>query len=200
MSKVDSQEIYNQVKYGRVKFEEEKHCKLILDVMTDLKKGTHSAFCIEAKIGEGKFYLWLKNSEIFQECYAIGRMFAREAWERLGFEVKDEVTMPGTSNYKFEHWKMIGWSRFGVSKNSRIRLDLNPNDTPDKHYSQLLAQAKNGDFTSGEIKQLMEAINVGLSTHQVIKLQKELDELRSDLATMKENSDGHNTITDTRIT
>jgi len=93
---------------------------------------------------------------------------------------------------------MIGWSRFGISKNSRIKLKLKPNDSPDKHYSQLLAQAAEGDFTAAELKQLMEAINVGLNTHQTFQLQKEIDQLKFDLGTMQENSNGNNTFADKR--
>jgi hypothetical protein len=89
---------------------------------------------------------------------------------------------------------MIGWSRFGISKNSRIKLELVPTDNPAQHYSQLLVQAAKGDFTAGEIKQLMEAVNVGLNTHQVFELQKQIDELKSDLATMVDNQNGNNTV------
>jgi len=58
----------------------------------------------------------------------------------------------GVINYAFEHWKMIGWSRFGVGKNSRIKLNLNPNGTPLEHYQQVILQASEGDFTASEIK------------------------------------------------
>ena len=123
-------------------------------------------------------------------------MFARENWEADGRVIQDEVTMPGVISHKFEYWRMIGWSRFGVGKNSRIRLDLDPKGTPNDHYAQLIHQASQGDFTAGEIKQLMEAINVGLNTHQVFKLQQEIDQLNKDLATMKENANGDNTFSD----
>lgn len=194
MQKVDINKLYEMVKSGKNKrFDEVEHCKLILKIMTDPKKGTLSAFCVEAGVGDGTFYGWLNKSELFFECYALGKMYAREVWEQDGLELREEIMMPGATNNKLEHWKMMGWSRFGISKNSRIRLDLNANDSPDKHYSQLMKQACNGDFTAGEIKQLMEAINVGLNTHQVFALQKEIDQLKSDLATMYENSNGHDT-------
>jgi hypothetical protein len=125
-------------------------------------------------------------------------MFSRENWERMGREIKDEINLPGTTNNKFEYWKMIGWSRFGIGKNSRIRLTLDPNAKPNEHYSQLLKQAASGDFTAGEIKQLMEAVNIGMSAHQAFELQKEIDQLKADLAVMKENSNGNNTFADKR--
>ncbi len=200
MLKVDGLKLYKVVKYGKAKFDEQKHCAMVFNILGNPNKGTMSAFCVEAKISDTTFYKWLKASEIFQECYALAKMFAREAWEQEGRDIKDEINMPGTSNCKFEYWRMIGWSRFGVGKNSRIRLDLNPAGSPNEHYTQLLHQASQGDFTAGEIKQLMEAVNVGLSAHQVFMLQKEIDQLKSDLATMTENSNVHDPISNKRIT
>jgi hypothetical protein len=129
----------------------------------------------------------------------MGKVFARESWELEGERLRDREMPIGVVDYAFEHWKMMGWSRFGISKNSRIKLQLKANDTPDKHYAQLLEQAANGDFTASEIKQLMEAINVGLNTHQVFALQKEIDQIKSDLATMQANTDAHNSGTNKGI-
>lgn len=196
----DGHEIYLKIKKKRIKFNAEIHCPLILNIMMNPKKGTFSAFCVEALISDSTFYNWLSENELFLECYCIGKMFAREDWEELGRELSEEVSLPGTTNNKFGYWQMIGWSRFGISKNSRIRLTLDANATPNQHYAQLLKQAANGDFTASEIKQLMEAVNVGLNTHQVFALQKEIDELRKDLATMQENSNGNNTFADKRTT
>jgi len=39
----------------------------------------------------------------------------------------------------------------------------------------------------------MEAVNVGLNTHQVFELQKQIDELKSDLALMVKNKNGNDT-------
>lgn len=50
--------------------------------------------------------------------------------------------------------------------------------------------ASNGDFTAGEIKQLMEAINVGLNAHQAFEVQKQIDELKSDLLKVEARSNG----------
>lgn len=197
--KYDVEDLYKKIK-TKVELDEDKHCSLILKVMADPEKGRYSAFCVEVGIHERKFYDWLKQSELFLECYSLGKMIARENWEYEGLRIRDEVTMPGTSNHLFEHWRMVGWSRFGVGKNSRIKLDLDPKGTPNQHYQQLMKQATEGDFTAGEIKQLMEAINVGLSAHQVETLQKEIDQLKADLATMTENSNGDNPFTDKRIT
>lgn len=187
----DAHKVYKSIKDYGIQFEEEKHCVLLLSVMTNKNTARVSAFCAQAEIGIDKFYKWLKQSDVFLECYALGQMFAKEIWEREGEEIALEPGMPGCANHRFEHWRMVGWARFGVAKNSRIRLDLNPKSTPAEHYTQLLQQAANGDFTAGELKQLMEAINVGLSAHQVCELQKEIDALKADLATMEANSNGN---------
>lgn len=196
----DAYEIYETIKKKRPQFNEQAHCVSILTIISDPNKGTVSAFCQREMISDNTFYRWLKQNETFLECYALAKMFARENWEKEGREIAEETCMPGTSNHRFEHWRMIGWSRFGVGKNSRIRLDLDPKSSPNEHYSQLLHQASQGDFTAGEIKQLMEAVNVGLNTHQVIALQKEIDQLRLDLATMNENANVHNSSADQGFT
>ena len=192
--KFNAEEIYKKIKtQGNSKYIEEIHCPMILRIMNDKNKGTMSAFCVEAIIGDTIFYDWLNRHDIFLQCYAIGKMVARENWEQEGREIRE---IPGLElGCRMEHWRMIGWSRFGVGKNSRIRLNLNPNNNPAEHYAQLLRQASQGDFTAGEIKQLMEAVNVGLNAHQVFELQKEIDQLKSDLIKMNELRNGENTYT-----
>jgi len=189
---IDVIALYKKLRWKKSKFDEEAHCPLILKIM--LQKGRYTAFCTEVHICETTFYEWVKDFPIFRECYELGKMFAREEWEIEGYKLREEVTPVGMVNHKFDHWKMMGWSRFGISKNSRIKLDLDPTGNPSKHYSQLLLQAANGDFTASEIKQLMEAVNIGLRTHQVFELQKEIDQLKSDLATMLTNNNGNHTV------
>jgi hypothetical protein len=181
-------------------YDEDKHCAGIITIMANPEKGTMSAFCVENLISDDRFYRWAETYPFFMECYCLAKMFARENWERMGREIKDRVSLPGTINNEFEYWKMIGWSRFGIGKTSRIRLNLDPTSKPNEQYAQLLKQAASGDFTAGEIKQLMEAVNVGLNAHQVFELQKEIDNLKADLVVMKENSNGNNTFSDKRFT
>jgi hypothetical protein len=189
---LDPEVMFKKIKFKPTKYNEKLHCPLILKIM--LNKGRCSAFCCEVLIDESIFYRWIKANPLFAICYGLGKMFAREAWEKEGEDIREETNPPGVISHKFEHWKMIGWSRFGISKNSRIKLDLDPTANPSQHYSQLLVQAANGDFTASEIKQLMEAVNVGLNTHQVFELQKQIDELKSDLATMVSNQNGNDTV------
>jgi hypothetical protein len=189
----DAYVLYENIRSSKTKYDEETHCPMIIEVLADKDRGTHSAFCIEAGISEDVFWKWKQKYPLFHACHSLGKMFAREVWEEMGRQIRHEVSLPGTTNNAFEYWKLIGWSRFGISKNSRIRLELDPKDTPDKHYEQLIRQATEGCFTAGEIKQLMEAVNVGLNTHQAFGLQREIDELKKDLETMKANSNADNT-------
>lgn len=194
MKTEEAKGLFNAIKGRPTKYDEKIHCPMILQVMSDSVKGTLSAFCVEAKISERTFYKWLYAHKLFEECYSIGKMFARENWEEHGRTIRDEILPPGTISYRFEHWRMIGWSRFGIGKVSKIRLGLEPNATPNQHYQQLIKQASDGDFTASEIKQLMEAINVGLNAHQVFKLQEEIDQIKNDVEIMRTNSNGVHTI------
>lgn len=185
---------------SKVQYDEDTHCILMLRVMADPDRGRLSAFCIEVGISDKTAYNWMKANELFLECYAFGKLMAKENWEDEGQKIREETSAIGSYNHKFEHWKMIGWSRFGVSQNPRIRLDVNPNATPNQHYQQVMLQASQGEFTAGQIKQLMEAVNIGLNAHQVETLQKEIDQLKADLITMTENSNGNNPFADKRVT
>lgn len=136
-------------------------------------------------MGETTFWLWTYEHPIFLECYELGKMIARAKWEEEGEKFKSHSMPLGTIDHAFEYWKMIGWSKYGIGKTSRIRLGLTKDGTPSDHYKQLLSQAGRGDFTASEIKQLMEAINVGLNAHQVFEMQKQLDDLKADLKKME---------------
>ena len=195
--KIDTDAIYEQIKKGPAQFNPEVHCPLILKVMAN--EGRVSAFCMKAMCSESGFYKWVQKHEFFRECYAIGKILAREIWEIEGIELRDREMPIGMIDHAYDHWKMIGWSRFGISRNSRIKINLDANGTPLDHYKQVLKQASEGDFTASEIKQLMEAVNVGLNTHQVFELQKEIDQLKSDLLLMAENSNVKNSVTNTRV-
>lgn len=184
----EAKELYKEIKGRPTKYDEEIHCPLILQVLSDSEKGALSAFCVEAKISERTFYKWLHTHQLFEECYSLGKMFARENWEKDGRAIRDETLLPGVISHRFEHWRMIGWARFGIGKVSKIRLGLEPEATPNEHYHQLIKQASDGDFTASEIKQLMEAINVGLNAHQVFKLQEEINQIKKDFEIMRTNS------------
>ena len=189
MLKPNIDELFDKIKNQPTTYDEEKHCRMVLYAM--LNQGRVSAFCVQANICERTFYKWAANHSLFQQCYLIGEVYARENWELEGYELRHHTTGINEKDNMYDHWKMIGWSRFGVNKNGRIKLKLDPDATPDKHYAQLLRQASEGAFTAAEIKQLMEAINVGLNTHQVFELQKQVDELKSNLDIMSTNSNGN---------
>lgn len=200
IKKTVADEIYNHFKRGvETKYKEEEHCKLLINVMLDPNRGTSGSFCVDAMIVESTFFLWVTKHELFRNLYYFSKMVAREVWEEEGRKIKNREYQLGTMNYEFDHWKMIGWTRFGVSKNSRLKLGLDPTASPAKHYEALLKQAAEGDFTAAEFKQLMEAVNVGLNVHQVFELQKQIDELKSDLSIMTANKDVENPFSDKRV-
>jgi hypothetical protein len=188
-------EIYDRFKNKHyTKYDEEAHCKLLIKTMLDKDGGTVSAFCMAALTDESTFYKWVNKHELFKNIYYFCKMLAREVWEEEGRRLRDADYPMGTVNYSFEYWKMIGWSRFGISKNSRLKLSLAIDDSPLKHYEQILRQASDGDFTASEFKQLMEAVNVGINVYQTFEMQKQIDELKSNLEVMQTNTNVKNTL------
>lgn len=193
MKALDIDTVYNHFKSERAqKYNEEEHCKLLIKIMMDVDTGCYTAFCVQAMIAECTFFRWVTDHQLFRNLYHFSRMVAKQLWYEEGRTIRDKEYQMGTVNYSFEHWKLMGWAKFGISKNSRIKLNLNPDDSPAKHYAAILQQASEGDFTAAEFKQLMEAVNVGLNVHQVFELQKQVDELKSDLSIVKANTNGDN--------
>ena len=193
---INNEEVYDHFKNKRnLKYDEEKHCKLLIKVMLDPNKSCYTYFCTEAMISSTGFYKWVREHELFGEIYNFCRMVSKQLWYEEGKQIKDKEYQMGTINYEMEHWKLMGWAKFGISKNSRIKSNVNPTDNPAKHYEMILRQAAEGDFTAAEFKQLMEAVNVGLNVHQVFELQKQIDELKSDLAIVTANTNVQNPFT-----
>jgi len=182
---VNSEKIYNACKKGGVKFSEAMHCKMIIECMAT--SGTMSSFCVKAGIGDSTFYRWMHKHEVFEECYRIGCMIARENWEDEGREGQ------GQEGFDLELWKTIGSARYGVGKTNRVRVHIDADTTPYEQYKQLLNQASMGDFTASELKQLMESINIGIRAYESFELQKEVNAMRKDLLQMTQEN-GNNIV------
>jgi hypothetical protein len=199
-SGLDIDKVYEHFKKKKnLKYNEEPHCKLLIKVMMNRDYGCHSAFCAQAMIDETTFYAWVRTHELFRNLFYFTRMVAKQIWYEEGRAIRDKEYQIGTMNYEFEHWKLMGWTKFGISKNSRIKINVDPSGTPAKLYEAILLQAAEGDFTASEFKQLMEAVNVGLNVHQTFELQKQIDELKSNQEIIRANSNVHNPFADKGI-
>ncbi len=193
-------EVYDHFKKKKNQiYDEEIHGKMLIKVMMDRSKGCHTFFCVEAMIGENTFYHWVRTYELFGSLYFFCKMVAKQCWYEEGMEIRNKEYQMGTINHEMDHWKLMGWAKFGISRNSRIRINFGESDSPAAHYKSILRQAADGDFTASEFKQLMEAVNVGLNVHQTFELQKQIDELKSDLTVITENSGVQNPFTNKGI-
>lgn len=177
MTKIDAKSIYKKAKLGRrSQYKEETHCIMVMNVMNE--KGTVSAFCKAAQISDSTFWRWTLQYSVFDECYRIGAMVARENWEEEGRRNSDNP------EWNMDYWKAIGAHRHSLGKSAKVRMIVGPKDNPYIQYQQLCKQAAQGDFTSAEIKQLMESINVGIRAFESHKMQDELEEMKEDLKKM----------------
>jgi hypothetical protein len=166
---------YESIKKNPTKYKEEIHCPKIIEVMNE--KGTISAFCKEVMISDGTFYNWCYQYPIFKECFRFGFMSSQENWEDAG-RMRDE-------EFDFKYWEFIGRQRYGVGRSNCVKLNVDSNASPYEQYKQMLQQARTGDFTAAEIKQLMESINVGVRVWESFKIQEDVDQMRNDIQKMK---------------
>lgn len=179
-----SQSLYEKIKknINSEIYDEKIHCPMVINVMSNKEQGTMASFCIEAGISDTTFYRWINKHPVFRECYRHGCMISQDEWDkegRRGMYCED---------FNIEVWKVQGAARYGVGKTNRVRVHVDAETTPFDQYKQLMAQASNGDFSSAELKQLMESVNIGCRAYEQFDLQKELDKMKDDIIKMGQNS------------
>ncbi len=178
MTKLDPKKIYEQAKKnisGKI-YDEKKHCLMVLEIIGN--GGSVAEFCVEALISDSTYYHWRRQYPIFDECSRIAVNFAQMLWEREGESNADNPDF----NWRF--WEGIGTSRFFYNKQGRVRINLDEEADPHIQYQQLIKQAKEGDLSASEIKQLMESVNIGIRAFESFKLQEQVDKMQQDLKKM----------------
>jgi len=155
------------------------HLKSIVDVLTKTT-GSSCAFCEKHDISDLTMWSWIRNYPEFADAYRKGMTIAKRKWEIQG-ELGSE-----DEEWSFKLWDKVGETRFGISKNGKIRLTVDPYSSPIEHYKQIMEGASNGEYSSSEFKQVMEGLNVGLKAHELISLQDEIQELKEAITTMEE--------------
>lgn len=175
LREVEAKNYYIRLKGGII-YNEEEHCPLIIETMLDQQMGgTVAAFCKQAVISDTTFYRWLDKYPVFYECYRYAIMSAKYNWEQEGEDNKDNP------EWDKSYWEKKGNARFQVAGKPKIRLALNEKDEPYLQYQQLMSQAARGDFTSDELKQVMECLNSGTRVYEAFKVQREVDEMKKDI-------------------
>lgn len=161
---------------GGIIYNEEDHCELIIETMLDQELGgTVAAFCKQAVISDTTFYRWLDKYPMFYECYRYAIMAAKYNWEQEGEDNKDNP------EWDSKYWEKKGQSRFQTAGKPKIRLSLDEKEEPYLQYQSLMKQASRGDFTSDELKQVMECLNAGTRVYEAFKVQREVDEMKKDI-------------------
>ncbi len=175
--------MYDRLKADTSGYKEEIHCPMVIEIIT--QRPRVSAFCTEALISEKTFYQWLYGFELFNKCYRIALLTAKELWEK---EKDDNELNP---DFDYKKWKDKGTRVFWNNKD-KLFLEINPLSSPWEQYQQIMRQASHGAFSATEIKLLMEAINVGRNVYESYKMQEEIDRLKEDLNVALENNNGNN--------
>lgn len=186
---LDPELMYEQLKKAKKKkngsvYDEKIHCPMVIRIM--MEKGRVSAFCKAGVISDSTFWRWTVSYPIFNECYRLGKILALEEWEAEGELGKYDP------NFNVKIWESQGMHHHNFGKSARVRLSIDPESNPLQQFKQLMRQASDGEFTSSEIKQIMEAMNFGVRAYETFELQKELDQMKEDLIKMSEHANEQN--------
>jgi len=169
-----SQSAYKRIKEKATKFNEEFHCPEVIRIIGERGK-TVAAFCDEMEISDDTFYRWVATSKIFRECYRHAAMKAFSKWQEEGEEGKAEF------EFNVNYWIKKGTQRFGAFMKPKIFVNVKHDANPLEQYRDVMRQASIGDFTSDELKQVLEAINSGTRAYETVYLQDQIDLLRQDV-------------------
>jgi hypothetical protein len=169
--------LYEQIK-SNVQYNADIHCPLIIDMFSN-NEGI-SEFCLKIGISRQRFTAW-QTCPMFREAVMLGKEVGKIAWMKIRTEWE-----PEDEDDKFDvmSWQQLYKKNFGSG--NTVSLFVNPKDTPIQQYEQIMIQAAAGDFTSAQIKQIMESINIGLRALEVCNLQDEINELKQGLKKMEE--------------
>lgn len=175
MKKLDATEIYKTIKKGTLKYKEEIHCPMIIEVMST--EGTAVAFMRKAMISEKTFHTWVQTHKVFGQCYAYGKIISRHNWDSEGERGKND------EYFNFDLWRQTGAMRYGIGRN-RVRFGIDSKSSPYEQYKQLVDQAGEEEFSASEIKQLMESINVGIRAYESFELQAQVNDMKDSINKM----------------
>lgn len=188
--KLSPKNVYNKIRNrfekGHSPYKEEIHCPLIFKVMQE--SGRVTDFCKEALVSDTTFYNWCNRYPIFNECYRLGKMIAQRTWEEDGERGRFDP------DFNIQVWKTEGMHYFNIGQTNKIRLNIDIEQNPLEQFKQIMKQAATGEFTSSEIKQVMESMNFGVRAYEVFEMQKQIDEMKDDLVKMEKHENEQNII------
>ena len=184
MNKKQAESTYKQAKTRARLYNEEQHCVMALQYFGSGK--STAEFCVAAGISISMYTTWRNRYPMFKECCNIGILHGYAAWIQEGEDNKDDP------DFNFKWWEAKGNRNYTFMKPNRVYIEVDGSANPYEQYQLLLKQSAEGAFTTAEIKQLMESINVGIRAFEAFKLQAEVDKMKEDLIKMSQQ-DGYNT-------
>ena len=164
-----------------VSYDENVHCPLILEIFDD--GGGMSEFYVKVGVSAQRVGHWMRDHPEFFEIVQLAKEIGKQHWLREG------ETNIENKDFNRPLWAVIGKRKFGATE--KLALHMHHTSSPMEQYRQIISQASSGDFTAPELKQIMEAINIGLRAHEVCELQSEIDELKEGLKKMEERELEH---------
>jgi hypothetical protein len=158
-------------------YDEAEHCEMVLQTMSGTS-GTVAQFCVKAGISDTTFWRWCNDYPIFNECYRLGHMIAETIWEKEGELNKDNP------EWNFDYWKLIGKKRFQYGNSAKIRVNVEGIEDPWQQYKHIMRQAAEGEFTSAELKQVIESVNIGIRAFETFELMGKIEEMKEEIRIM----------------
>ena len=156
-------------------------CLKIIHIFND--EGNMSDFCLSIGASRQRVTKWQMEHPEFSEAVELAKDIAMVKWIRDGQDNLDN------KDFNVRLWEALGKRQFGNS--DKIAIRMTKDKSPIQHYHEIMHQASLGSFTSSELKQIMECINIGLRAEEICTMQEEIDGLKEGLAKMEERELEH---------
>jgi hypothetical protein len=172
--------LFDRIK-SNIEYDEEKHCRSIIEILSS--GHTITDFLTKHGISKQRMVSWQMQHTLFRECFMLGRDIGKQKWIMEGLSNIDN------KEFNFKVWEM--WGRQNYGGMDKVSLFVDPTSTPIQQYQQILYQSTCGDFSSSEIKQVMESINIGIRAYETGELEDQIKELQDGLKKMEEREIEH---------
>lgn len=167
-----SNKVVQYVPFGISKYDEQKHCASIIEVMES--GNSHYHFCEKEEICETTFKTWVKTKPEFSKAYRFAKTRQRASFHSRLLDAQDN---PGANiTAILAAAKIVG----GMSVNRTVRLKgyKSKGDFSD-HYKCLLNNLASGVIDIPEAKAIAEVLLVGVKLDENTDQRKRIEALEA---------------------
>lgn len=135
-------------------------------------------FCVESKISEKTFDIWLAKHPELEEAYEIARAHGKAYYMKVAREQLVEYHEGSKLNTKL--WSMIMRNRFDLTEHRKLKMaGINKAKTAVDQMKLVMAELAAGNLTGDEAQHVAKLIESGVKVYEATELEKRVAEIET---------------------